>query len=142
MRANGGFTLIEIIVVVLIIAGLATLVGPRILDQFSKANEKTTMTQISNLESSIKLFKLDNGFYPETSQGLQALIDYPSTGREPKNYAKNGYLDASSVPLDGWSNEFIYVGPDQTQNGTYEIRSMGEDGVANTEDDISSAEIR
>lgn len=142
MRSQGGFTLIEIIVVVLIIAGLATLVGPRILDQFGKAKEKTTLTQISNLESAIKLFKLDNGFFPETSQGLRALIEYPNTGREPKNYAKNGYLEANKVPLDGWSNEFIYIGPDQTQNGTYEIRSVGEDGVSNTEDDISSNEIR
>lgn len=142
MRAQGGFTLIEIIVVVLIIAGLATLVGPRILDQFSKAKEKTTLTQISNLESSLKLFKLDNGFFPETSQGLQALIEFPTSGREPKNYARNGYLDSTKIPLDGWSNEFIYVGPDQTQNGRYEIRSIGEDGIANTEDDISSAEIR
>ena len=66
MRAQGGFTLIEIMVVVLIIAGLATLVGPRIIGQFTKAKEKTTLTQISNLESSLKLFKLDNGFYPET----------------------------------------------------------------------------
>ncbi len=142
MRAQGGFTLIEIIVVVLIIAGLATLVGPRILDQFGKAKEKTTLTQITNLESSIKLFKLDNGFFPETSQGLQALIEFPNSGREPKNYAKNGYLDATNVPLDGWSNEFIYIGPDQTQNGRYEIRSIGEDAVPNTEDDISSTEIR
>lgn len=142
MRAQGGFTLIEIMVVVLIIAGLATLVGPRIIGQFTKAKEKTTLTQISNLESSLKLFKLDNGFFPETAQGLQALIEYPNTGREPKNYAKNGYLDATSVPLDGWSNEFIYIGPDQTQNGRYEVRSIGEDAIANTDDDISSAEIR
>ena len=142
MRAESGFTLIEILVVVIIIAGLVTLVGPRILDRLGESREKQTIIEIANLESAVKLFKVDNGFYPETQQGLLALIEIPSAGREPKNYAKNGYLESTRIPVDPWGNEFIYVGPDQTGDGIYEIRSPGEDGILNTDDDISSRDMK
>ena len=94
------------------------------------------------MESALKLFKLDNSFYPETQQGLDALIQQPSVGRETCCYARDGYLDSDQVPLDGWKSEFIYIGPDQTGDGTYEIMSLGEDAVEGTDDDISSRTIQ
>lgn len=142
MKAQGGFTLIEIMVVLLIIAGLAYVVGTNVIGRFGEAKKEETKIQIKNLESALKLFKLDNGFYPETLQGLEALIQVPSVGREPCCYIKGGYLDADQVPHDGWKSEFIYIGPDQTGDGSFEIISYGEDAVGQTEDDISSRNIR
>ncbi len=142
MRAQGGFTLIEIMVVLLIIAGLAYIVGTNVIGRFGEAKIEETKIQIKNIESALKLFKLDNGFYPETQQGLLALIQRPTSGREPCCYSRSGYLEGDKVPLDGWKSEFIYIGPDQTGDGTYEIMSLGEDAVQQTEDDISSRAIR
>ncbi|NIP29884.1 MAG: type II secretion system major pseudopilin GspG [Candidatus Dadabacteria bacterium] len=142
MNSQSGFTLIEIMVVVLIIAGLAYIVGTNVIGQSEKAKREQAGIQIKQFESSLKFFKLDNGFYPETQQGLRALIEYPTTGREAKKWNTNGYLDSTEIPLDPWNNEFIYIGPDQTQDGLYELRSIGEDGISNTDDDISSRDTR
>ncbi len=142
MRAQGGFTLIEIMVVLLIIAGLAYVVGTNVIGQLDKSKIENTKIQIVQLESGLKLFKVDNGFYPDTQQGLDALIVMPTTGREPRRYDSSGYLDGDQIPLDQWSSEFIYIGPDQTGGTTYEIISPGQDGVPQTEDDISSRNIR
>ncbi len=142
MKAQGGFTLIEIMVVLLIIAGLAYIVGTNVMGSFNKSKVEQTKIQIKSLEGALKLFKLDNSFYPETQQGLDALIQMPTVGREACCYSKEAYLDGDLVPLDGWKSEYIYIGPDQTGDGTYEIISLGEDGVEQTEDDISSRTIR
>lgn len=142
MRAQGGFTLIEIMVVLLIIAGLAYVVGTNVIGQLDKSKIENTKIQIVQLESALKLFKVDNGFYPDTQQGLDALIVMPTTGREPRRYDSSGYLDGDQIPLDQWGSELIYLGPDQTGGTTYEIISPGQDGVPQTEDDISSRNIR
>ncbi|MCH7517923.1 MAG: type II secretion system major pseudopilin GspG [Candidatus Dadabacteria bacterium] len=142
MRAQGGFTLIEIMVVLLIIAGLAYVVGTNVIGQLDKSKIENTKIQIVQLESGLKLFKVDNGFYPDTQQGLDALIVMPTTGREPRRYDSSGYLDGDQIPLDQWGSELIYIGPDQTGGTTYEIISPGQDGVPQTEDDISSRNIR
>jgi general secretion pathway protein G len=142
MKAQGGFTLIEIMVVLLIIAGLAYIVGTNVMGSFNKSKVEQTKIQIKSLEGALKLFKLDNGFYPETQQGLDALIRIPTVGRETCCYSKEAYLDGDQVPLDGWKSEFIYIGPDQTGDGNYEIISFGEDAVEQTEDDISSRTIQ
>ena len=142
MRAQGGFTLIEIMVVLLIIAGLAYIVGTNVIGQLDKSKIENTKIQITQLESGLKLFKVDNGFYPDTQQGLDALIVMPSTGREARRYDSSGYLEGEQVPFDQWGSDFIYVGPDQTGTGTYEIISPGPDGIPQTDDDISSRNIR
>ncbi len=138
MRLQGGFTLIEVMVVLLIISGLAYIVGTNVIGSLDEAKSQQTKIQIKNLENALKLFKLDNGFYPETQQGLAALVKAPNVGREPCCYAREGYLDGNRVPRDGWKNEFIYIGQDQTGDGFYEIISLGEDGVQQSDDDISS----
>ena len=136
MRSQMGFTLIEIMVVVLIIAGLAYIVGTNVIGQGERAKEKQTVIQIKQFEQALQLFKFDNGFYPETQQGLRALIEPVTVGREARRWRR--YLESSTVPLDPWGNEFVYFGADQTEDGLYYIRSNGPDGVGNSDDDLSS----
>ncbi len=123
---RGGFTLVEIMVVVVIIGLLAALIGPRVIGQSETAKIKATQTQISQLTQALELYHLDNGFYPTTDQGLEALVEKPSTSPEPKNYAKGGYLQKKKLPKDGWGNDFIYICPGQ--HGDFDILSYGSDG--------------
>ncbi|HSG30226.1 MAG TPA: type II secretion system major pseudopilin GspG [Thermodesulfobacteriota bacterium] len=136
MNSSSGFTLIEILVVVIIIGTIASIVGVNIVQKLEEAKIDTTKIQITNLESGLKLFKIKNGFYPETDQGLEALVSAPSVGREVKH--STGFIDGDKIPLDGWGSEFEYIGPDQTGDKSYEIISPGPDAQLQTEDDISS----
>lgn len=128
-----GFTLIEIMVVVVIIGLLSALVGPRLIGQSEDAKIKTTRTQIAQLEQVLGLFHLDNGFYPTTDQGLAALVKPPTTPPEPLNYKKNGYM--KKVPKDAWGREFIYESPGR--NGDFDLFSYGADGQEGGEDSNS-----
>ena len=138
-----GFTLIEIMVVIVILALLAALVGPKILGRTDDAKIQTTKTQIRSLESALKLYKLDNGVYPTTEQGLNALVAKPTVGVAPKNYKEGGYLESKQVPKDGWGNDYIYVSPGE--NGDYDLYSYGADGVKGGEGknaDITSWDMK
>ena len=137
-----GFTLIELMVVIVILGILAGLIVPRIMGRPEEAKQLKAKMQIESLETALKLYKLDNGMYPDTEQGLQALIEQPETGIIPKNWRKNGYLEKGKVPKDPWGNEFVYLSPGA--HGDYDIISYGADGVPDGEDknrDINSWEI-
>lgn len=127
LRDNRGFTLIEIMVVVVILALLAALVGPRIMGRADDAKIADAKVQIRNIESGLKLFKLDNGFYPGTEQGLQALVEKPAVGQIPKSYKAEGYLESKKIPKDPWGNDFIYLAPGE--HGDYDLCSYGSDGA-------------
>jgi general secretion pathway protein G len=138
-----GFTLIEIMVVIVILALLAALVGPKIMGRTDDAKIQTTKTQIRNIESALKLYKLDNGVYPSTEQGLNSMVAKPTVGVIPKNYKEGGYLESKQVPKDGWGNDFIYVSPGE--HGDYDLSSYGADGVKGGEGknaDISSWDLK
>ena len=126
-KNRGGFTLIEIMVVIVILAMLAALVGPKLMGRTDDAKIQTTRTQISNLETALKLYKLDNGGYPSTEQGLTALITKPSVGVIPKSYKDGGYLEKKQVPKDGWGNDYLYISPGE--HGDYDLFSYGADGA-------------
>jgi general secretion pathway protein G len=122
-----GFTLIEILVVVVILGILAGLVVPRIVDQPEKARQTKARMQIESLETALRLYKLDNGYYPSTDQGLNALVQKPSTGRIPNRWRDGGYLDKGQVPADPWGNPFIYLSPG-IHNKDFDLSSNGADG--------------
>ncbi len=139
---NSGFTLIELMVVIVILGILAGLIIPRIMGRPEEAKQLKAKMQIESLETTLKLYKLDNGMYPDTEQGLQALIEQPETGALPKNWRKGGYLEKGKVPKDSWENDFVYLSPGA--HGDYDIISYGADGVPDGEDknrDINSWEI-
>jgi general secretion pathway protein G len=124
---RGGFTLIEIMVVIVILAMLAALVGPKLMGRTDDAKIKTTGIQLKGLESALKLYKLDNGTYPSTEQGLGALVTKPTVGVIPKSYKDGGYLDSKAVPKDAWGNDYLYVSPGE--HGDYDLFSYGSDGA-------------
>jgi general secretion pathway protein G len=128
-----GMTLIEIMVVVTILGILATIVTVNVLDRLDQAKVSAAITQMKNLESALDQFRRDNGFYPSTEQGLIALIEKPTIGREPKRYPRNGYLKGSEVPRDTWDCDFIYFSPGAEGN-PYEITSLGADCAEGGED--------
>ena len=120
-----GFTLIEIMVVVVILGILATIVIPRFLGREEQARRIAARVQIKNFESALAMFKLDNGFYPDTEQGLHALVENPSAGRIPANWKP--YLGKNRIPLDPWGNIYIYICPGM-DGRDYDIMSFGQDG--------------
>jgi general secretion pathway protein G len=126
-RNQHGFTLIEIMVVIVILALLAALVGPKIIGRSDDAKIADAKVQIRNLETALKLYKLDNSVYPTTDQGLVALVTKPTSGVIPKNYKAEGYLESKKVPQDPWGNDFVFLSPGS--NGDYDLCSLGADGV-------------
>jgi len=126
-QGRAGFTLVEILVVVIILGILAGLVVPRIADQPEKARRTKARMQIESLETALRLFKLDNGFYPTTDQGLEALVNKPATGRIPVRWRDGGYLEKGRIPKDPWDREFIYISPG-VHNTDFDLLSTGADG--------------
>ena len=140
---NRGFSLIELMVVVIILGILAMYIGPKLMGRTDQAKEVQTRVQIEGLETALKLYKLDNGVYPSTEQGLQALVEPPQSGTIPQSWRKGGYLEKGKIPKDPWNNDFVYLSPGI--QGDYDITSYGADGVPGGEDenkDINSWEIQ
>ena len=128
-----GFTLIEILVVVVILGILAGLVIPRIVGKPEEARRTKARMQIESLETALRLFKLDNGFYPSTDQGLEALVRKPSVGRIPNRWREGGYLEKGQVPKDPWGRPFVYLSPGAHNPRDFDLLSMGADGEAGGE---------
>lgn len=121
-----GFTLIEIMVVVMIIAMLSTMVGVAVINRLDKAKKMGAAAQIKNLMTALDSYRLDCNVYPTTEQGLEALEVPPSSGNQCRNYQDGGYL-TGDVPLDPWSNPYIYLSPG-INGEDYTIESYGADG--------------
>ena len=137
-----GFTLIELMVVVIILGILAGLVVPRIMERPGQAKQTKAKIQIESLETALKLYKLDSGRYPDTEQGLEALVQKPEAGNQHGSWREGGYLEKGRVPLDPWNNAFVYLSPGA--HGEYDIISYGADGVPGGEGenkDINSWEL-
>lgn len=124
LRAQRGFTLVEILVVVVIIGILAALIVPRVLDRPDEARVIAAKNDIRTILSGLKLYRLDNGMYPSTEQGLQALVQRPETGQIPRNWKPGGYLER--LPPDPWNNPYQYLNPGL--RGEVDVFSLGGDG--------------
>lgn len=120
-----GFTLIEIMIVILILGILAWQIAPRIMGKPEEARRLKSRMDISNIETALKLYKLDNGSYPSTEQGLQALVEQPSIGQIPRKWRTGGYLEKGKVPNDPWENEYVYLSPGL--HGDFDLMSYASD---------------
>jgi general secretion pathway protein G len=141
-RNKRGFTLIELMVVIIILGILAMWVAPKIMSRPGEAKQVKARMDIQNLETALKLYKLDNGKYPSTEQGLQALVEKPESGIIPKKWKDGGYLEKGKVPNDPWGNDFVYLSPGLKSD--FDIISYGADGVPGGESedkDINNWEI-
>ena len=140
LRNQKGFTLIEILVVVVILGILAGIVVPRLLGEPEKARSTKAQIQIRSFEDTLARFKMENGFFPSTEQGLQALVEKPRTGKIPSNYRDKGYI--KRIPNDPWGSQYIYLSPGIHDD--YDILSYGPDGASGGDGDdadINSWEI-
>jgi general secretion pathway protein G len=138
-----GFTMIELMVVIVILGILAAIIAPRLVGRTDEARITKARVDITNLETALKLYKLDNGVYPTTEQGLQALVEAPETGTAPRNWREGGYLEKNRVPKDPWGNDFVYLSPGV--NGDFDLSSYGADGLAGGEGinaDVNNWEIQ
>jgi len=123
---ESGFTLLEIMIVIVILGILAWQVVPRIMGKPEEARRLKARMDIASLETALKMYKLDNGVYPSTEQGLQALIEAPTIGQLPRKWREGGYLEKGKIPKDPWENDFVYLSPGL--NGDFDLISYGNDG--------------
>ena len=137
-----GFTLIEMMVVIVILGILMTYVSVKIIGRTEEARQTQARVQMEGLESALKIYRLDNGSYPSTEQGLQALVELPTVGKLPRKWRKGGYLEKGKVPNDPWGNDYIYLSPGI--HSDFDLISYGDDGEQGGEGkdaDINNWEI-
>lgn len=123
-KDDAGLTLIELMVVVVILSILAVVIVPRVIDRPDQARVARAQADIAALSAALDLYRLDNQAYPSTDQGLQALVQRPTTPPEPRNWADGGYVDR--LPDDPWGRPYQYLSPGV--HGTYDLFSLGADG--------------
>lgn len=131
------FTLVEMLLVLVILAVLAAIVIPKFTGRSQQAKETAAKSQISSIELALDAFEVDTGFYPQGSAGLSALIDQPNGAQNWKGpYLKKG------VPLDPWGNAYVYSYPGKNNAKGYDLMSIGPDGRAGGDDDITNWDDR
>jgi general secretion pathway protein G len=138
-RRPRGFTFIEVLVVLIILALIAGIVGTQLLGEAEKAKSEATRIQIRSLESALSLYRLHNSMYPTTEQGLAALLRRPEVGNIPEQW-QGPYLTGNNMPKDGWKHDYIYV----SDGRDFTIISLGADGQEGGSDlnaDISSKNL-
>jgi general secretion pathway protein G len=126
---ESGFTLLELLVVLGIIAMLAGIVGPQVMKHMGESKVKAARVQIEELVATLDMYKLDLGSYPTSQQGLKALIESPDNAK----YWNGPYLRKAKVPVDPWQNDYIYVSPGK--HGKFDLYSLGADSVEGGEDE-------
>jgi len=143
LKNRRGFTLIELMVVIVILSILAVWVAPKLVGREEQAKQVKARVDIQGLETALKLYKLDNGMYPTTEQGLEALVSPPESGKVPKNWREGGYIEKNQIANDPWGNEYIYLSPGSHDD--YDIISYGADGEPGGENenrDVKSWELQ
>ena len=131
LRARVGFTLLELVVVIIVLGLLAASVAPQILGRVSDARSTAAQTQVELFGTALDNYRLDNGSYPTTEQGLSALREKPTRAPVPTNW-RGPYL-RKDVPLDPWGKPYIYRSPGERNTSGYDLMSLGRDGKAGGE---------
>lgn len=134
MKTQGtqqGFSLIEIMVVLVIMGLLASIVAPNVMNVLTGSKENRVLADFANIETALKMYKLDNFIYPTSEQGLEALVTKSSFDPEPKNFRADGYMD--EMPQDPWGNQYLYVSPGEGR--PYDIYTLGADGLRGGDDE-------
>lgn len=126
-HSKSGFSLVEILIALVIIAILGGVVGLSLLDQPDQARRVSARTQLQTFSSALKLYKAAHGTLPAQTQGLNALVSKPTTAPVPTTYPPSGYLDATAIPLDPWGNPYVYLIPGR-KGEAFEIICYGADG--------------
>ena len=121
-----GFTLTEILIALAIVAIMGTFVTLSLIGNVDKANIQKLKGDIGTLKTALQTYKIDNGYYPTTEQGLQALVQRPTSEPIPQNYPSSGYLGSTSVPKDPWKRDYIYIYPGR--HGDFDLYTLGGDG--------------
>jgi len=129
-RTNAGFSLVEILVVLVIMGLLISVVAPTVLNRADEARVQKAQADFKAIETALKIYRLDNYAYPTTEQGLEALVEPSTLDPEPRNFKEGGYLE--EVPLDPWGRPYLYLSPGE--HGEVDIYSLGADGLSGGED--------
>ena len=139
---NRGFSLIELMVVIVIMGVLAGMIVPKIMDRPDVARVMKAKQLLESVSTALDLYKLDMGNYPTTEQGLQALVEQPDNDGGSSNWRAGGYLDKGKVPKDPWNHDLVYLSPGA--NGEFDLTCLGKDGAPGGEGfdaDINSWEL-
>lgn len=136
-----GFTLIEIMAVVLIIGMLTTLVGFAVFKQIDKARVSTTRAQMKNIETALEFYRMDNSRYPTTEQGLEALIHKPTSEPIPRNYREGGYLRGEAVPKDPWQEPYQYASESSDEFKLWSLGADNQPGGDGTARDLYAGDV-
>jgi general secretion pathway protein G len=134
MKKAQGFTLLEVMVVIVILGILASMVVPNLMGSQERANMQKAVSDVTALETSLSLYKMDNYDYPTTEQGLEALVNQSDIDPEPRRFPEDGYI--KRLPKDPWGNEYVLLNPGEQSK--MDVFSVGPDGEAGTEDDIGN----
>jgi general secretion pathway protein G len=127
-----GFSLVEILVVLVIIGLLVSIVAPNVLRRADEARVQKVQADFKNIETALKLYRLDNFNYPTTEQGLQALVEKPTLDPIPPNWKSGGYLEV--LPQDPWGRAYLYLQPAEFGGGDFDLYTLGADGVTGGDD--------
>ncbi len=129
-RSNAGFSLVEILVVLVIMGLLISVVAPTVLNRADEARVQKAQADFKAIETALKIYRLDNYVYPSTEQGLEALVEASTMSPEPRNFKQGGYL--SELPIDPWGRPYLYLSPGE--HGEIDIYSLGADGLSGGEE--------
>ena len=129
-KVNAGFSLVEILVVLVIMGLLISVVAPTVLNRADEARVQKAQADFKAIETALKIYRLDNYVYPNTEQGLEALVQPSTLDPEPRNFKEGGYLE--EVPLDPWGRPYLYLSPGE--HGEVDIYTLGADGLSGGED--------
>ena len=136
-RASAGFTLMELLLVMVILATLAALVLPNLAGRSEESRITSAKAQIELFRTALSQYEIDNGTFPSTDQGLEALLQEPQGDPKPRDW-KGPYLEKTAIPVDPWGSPYVYQSPGVHMPRSYDLYTRGPDGRDNTDDDIVS----